>query len=81
MSFDITDHVPGLTDQQVAAIADAAAAGYDLDDARLEPNPHVQRVQLVPADLLDAIDERARKDGQSPDSVVRDALSTYLHIA
>lgn len=81
MSFDITDHVPGLTDEQVADIAAEAATGFALDDAHGEPNPHFQRVQLVPAELLDAIDERARQDGQSPDSVVREALATYLNIA
>jgi metal-responsive CopG/Arc/MetJ family transcriptional regulator len=35
----------------------------------------------VPEDLLDAIDERAAKDGQSPDAVVREALSNYLDTA
>jgi plasmid stability protein len=41
----------------------------------------LQRVQLVPEDLLDAIGERAAKDGQSPDAVVREALSNYLDTA
>lgn len=81
MSFEITDHVPGLTEEQVAGMAQEAADGYEVRDAQTEPNPHFQRLQLVPADLLDAIDERAQRDGQSPQSVVRDALATYLHTA
>lgn len=81
MSFEITDHVPGLSDEQVAAVADEAEAGYDLAGRESEANPHFQRVQLVPADLLDAIDERAQKDGQSPEAVVRQALASYLHTA
>lgn len=32
-----------------------------------EQNLHLHRVQLVPDDLLDAIDGRAAKDGQSPE--------------
>jgi hypothetical protein len=38
-------------------------------------------VQLVPADLVEAIEERAHKDGQTPEDVLREALVTYLHIA
>lgn len=81
MNFSITDHVPGLSDEQVAAIAGEAEAGYDLTGRVSEANPHFQRLQLVPADLLDAIDERAQEDGQSPEAVVRQALTTYLRPA
>lgn len=81
MSYEITDGVPGLTDAQVADLVQEAEAGYDPTTRQPEPNPHFQRVQLVPEDLLDAIDERAAKDGQSPDAVVREALSNYLHTA
>ena len=81
MSYEITDRVPGLTDAQVADLVQEAEAGYDLTARPSEPNPHFHRVQLVPEDLLDAIDERAAKDGQSPDAVVRDALSSYLDTA
>jgi hypothetical protein len=81
MSFDITDHVDGLSDEQVSAAVDEAESGYDVADTASEPNPHFQRVQLVPADLVDAIEERARKDGQSPETVLREALTTYLRSA
>lgn len=81
MSFEITDHVPGLSDEQVAAVADEAGSGYDLATLDTEHNPHFQRLQLVPEDLLDAIDERAQKDGQSAEAVVRQALAAYLHTA
>lgn len=81
MSFEVSDYVPGLTEAQVAELVKEAEAGYDLTSHDTEPNPHFQRVQLVPEDLLDAIDERARKDGQSPDAVVREALAHYLDTA
>lgn len=81
MGFEITDTVPGLTDEQVAALTREAEDGYDLADRTTSPNPHFQRLQTVPEDLLDAIDERARKDGRSPDAVVREALSNYLDTA
>jgi hypothetical protein len=80
MTFEMTDHVPGLTDEQVAALDDEALAGYDITRTPAEPNPHQQR-QLVPEDLLDAIDERAEQDGQSREEIVRRALTTYLNTA
>lgn len=81
MSFEIVDHVPGLSDERVAAMSDESEGGYDLTERAPEPNPHFQRLELVPADLLDAIDERAQQDGQSPEAVVRQALATYLDTA
>ncbi|USQ76014.1 ribbon-helix-helix domain-containing protein [Ornithinimicrobium cryptoxanthini] len=81
MSYEITDHVPGLTEAQVAGLVKEAEVGYDLSACPVVANPHFQRVQLVPEDLLEAIDERAAKDGQSPDAVVREALSNYLDTA
>ncbi len=81
MSFEITDHVPGLSADQVAAMAEEPEAGYDLSNQSSESNPHFQRLQLVPADLLDAIEERAQKEGQSPEAVVREAIATHLHTA
>lgn len=81
MSFEITDRVPGLSDEDMAALVAEAENGYDLAGRPSELNPHFQRLQLVPADLLDAIDERAEKDGQSPEAVVRQALARYLDTA
>ncbi|WP_068403203.1 ribbon-helix-helix protein, CopG family [Kribbia dieselivorans] len=81
MSFEITDHVPGLGDEQVAAMVEEAEGGYDLSARETSASPHFQRVQLVPADLLDAIDQRAAQDRQSPEAVVRQALANYLHTA
>lgn len=81
MSYEIADRVPGMTVAQVADMVQEAEAGYDLATGQAEINPHFHRVQLVPEDLLDAIDERAAKDGQSPDAVVREALSNYLDSA
>lgn len=81
MSFEITDRVPGFRDEDVVAMAAEAEDGYDLRGQVSEPNPHFQRLQLVPADLLKAIDERALEDGQSPEAVVRRSLATYLHTA
>ncbi|MDQ6522860.1 ribbon-helix-helix protein, CopG family [Nocardioides sp. LHD-245] len=81
MNIEITDHVPGLSDEQVARAVTEAESGYDLTDRPSEPNPHLGRVQLVPTDLLDAIDERAARDGESPEAVVRQALAAYLRTA
>lgn len=81
MSFEITDRVPGASDDDVAAMIAEAEQGYDLTGRDPAPNPHFQRVQLVPPDLLDAIDDRARREGESPDDVVRRALTQYLHTA
>ena len=81
MSFEITDRVPGLSHEDVDALVAEAENGYDLAARPSEPNPHFQRLQLVPADLLDVIDERAEKDGQSPEAVVRQALARYLDTA
>lgn len=78
MSYEITGSVPGLTDAQVTDLVQEAEAGYELTASPSEQNLHLRRVQLVPEDLRDAIDERAAKDGQSPDAVVREALSNYL---
>ena len=80
MTFETTDRVPGLDDEQLAALAEEAEAGYEVADAHAEPNPHFQG-QLVPEDLLDAIDERAEREGQSREEVVRRALTEYLHSA
>lgn len=81
MDFEITDHVSGLSDDQVAQAAAEAEAGHDLTDRPSEPNPHFGRLQLVPSDLLDEIVERAARDGESPEAVVRRALTSYLRTA
>lgn len=81
MSFEITDRVPGPTDDEVAAAVAEAEAGYDLGTLPVERNPHAERLPLVPDDLLDAIEERAQRDGESPEAVVRRALVAYLHTA
>ncbi|MDO5698068.1 MAG: ribbon-helix-helix domain-containing protein [Dermatophilus congolensis] len=78
MNFEITEHVPGLTDEQVAALVAEAEAGYDLSSLTPEANPHLEHRDLVPDDLLEVIDKRAAEDGQSPETVVRRALTAYL---
>lgn len=78
MTFETTDHVPGLGEAELENLIDEAEAGYDLDAALVEPNPH--RL-VVPDDLRDAITSRAKKDGESPDDVVRQALAAYLDTA
>ncbi|WP_066641967.1 hypothetical protein [Serinicoccus hydrothermalis] len=62
MTFEMTDHVPGLTDARVAELVEAAEAGHDLTDAEVEPNPHLGHAQVVPEELWGAIEERARQD-------------------
>ena len=81
MTFEMTDHVPGLNDDRVASLAEEAEVGYDVRPQDSEPNPHAQRVRLIPEDLMDAVEARARQDGQSTETVLREALKAYLHIA
>ena len=45
-----------------------AEAGYDLVERASEANPHRRGVPTVPMELVDAIEERARRDGQSPEA-------------
>ena len=80
MTLETTDHVPGIPDEQMVALADEAETGYDLGETRIEPNPH-QGGHLVPEDLLEAVAERAERDGRSPDEVVRLAITRYLATA
>jgi len=47
MTFEMTDHVPGLDDDWVAALAEEAEADYDVQPQDGEPNPHSQRVRLA----------------------------------
>ncbi|HPB72709.1 MAG TPA: hypothetical protein PLX71_07015 [Phycicoccus sp.] len=81
MTFEVVDSVPGLGADEVTALVDEAEAGYDVARLPSEPNPHFGRIQLVPADLIDAIDQRALQAGQTPDWVLREALTAYLRSA
>ena len=81
MKFEMTEHVPGLTEADVARLVGEAEAGYDISEARLEHNPHARGGYAVPEDLTGAIEERARRDGHSPETVVRAAIRRYLDSA
>jgi hypothetical protein len=74
------NHIPGFTDAEVAKMVTEAEAGYDLatNVIRVEPNPHFQKLNLVPEDLGEAIIDRAIHDGSTPAEVVRAALKAYL---
>lgn len=50
MSFEMTDHVPGLKDEEVAELVKEAEAGYDLASHETEPNPHFQRAAIAHRD-------------------------------
>lgn len=81
MSFEVTDHVPGCSDEEVSAMVAEAEAGYALKGLPSESNPHRVSSPLVPDDLREAIEDRARRDGSSAETVVREAIEAYLHIA
>lgn len=81
MNVEVTDHVPGFSDEEVEAMVAEAEAGYDLQGVPSEPNPHHVGSSLVPDDLREAIEDRARRDGLSPEAVVREAIEAHLHIA
>ena len=75
MTFELTDHVSGIGADEVALLVREAEAGFDLDGAVTEPNPH--RI-VVPDELMDAVVDRAERDGESPEEIVRRALASYL---
>ncbi len=79
-----------ITDELVAALAEKAEAGYDVDETlrRRGGRPpigsaaaaSVESVRLDP-ELRDALLERARRDRETTSSVIRKALRKYLGIA
>lgn len=81
MNFEIVEQVPGISDERVAELASEAKAGYELTGRSATSNPHHRQGQLVPTDLLDAIDKRAEQDGSTREIIVRQALTAYLHSA
>ena len=78
-----------ITDELVAELAEKAEAGHDVDDLlrRRGGRPPlgsapatVESVRLDP-ELRDALVERARRDDETPSSVIRKALRKYLDVA
>lgn len=78
-----------ITDDLVAELAAKAEAGYDVDELlrRRGGRPAlgsapatVESVRLDP-ELRDALVERARRDDETPSTVIRKALRKYLGIA
>jgi hypothetical protein len=78
-----------ITDDLVAELAEKAVAGYDVDAflRRRGGRPPlgsapstVESVRLDP-ELRDALVQRARRDDETPSSVIRKALRKYLDIA
>ena len=41
MTFEMTDHVSGLSDPEFERLVDEAETGYDLTDSAEGPNPHL----------------------------------------
>lgn len=78
-----------ITDDLVEKLAEKAEAGYNVDEAlrRRGGRPPlgsapatVESVRLEP-ELRDALVERARRDDETPSSVIRKALRKYLDVA
>lgn len=78
-----------ITDDLVARLAAKAEAGYDVDELlrRRGGRPpigsaaaSVESVRLDP-ELREALAERARRDHETPSSVIRKALRKYLDFA
>lgn len=79
-----------ITDELVAELAEKAEAGYDVDEMlrrRRGGRPpigsgaaSVESVRLDP-ELREALARRARRDRETPSSVIRKALRKYLDIA
>ena len=81
MNFEVVRHVDGFTDEDIKKLAAEAEAGYDPASFEWEPNPHFQLRGLLPRELADAVEARANRDGQSPQEVIRQALTRYLESA
>lgn len=78
-----------ITDELVAELAEKAEAGYDVDETirRRGGRPplgsapaSVESVRLDP-ELREALVQRARRDDETPSSVIRKALREYLGVA
>ncbi len=78
-----------ITDDLVAGLAAKAEAGYDVDEMlrRRGGRPpigsaaaSVESVRLDP-ELREALVQRARRDHETPSSVIRKALRKYLDFA
>jgi hypothetical protein len=78
-----------ITDDLVEKLAEKAEAGYNVDEVlrRRGGRPPlgsapatVESVRLEP-ELRDALVERARRDDETPSSVIRKALRKYLDVA
>ena len=78
-----------ITDELVEELAEKAETGYDVDEIlrRRGGRPpigsapaSVESVRLDP-ELRDALAERARRDDETPSSVIRKALRKYLNVA
>ncbi len=71
-----------VTDEQIAAWADEAEAGYDVEAlkkrGRGRPGRGAQPSQVVALRLtveeIAAIDDRARREGKSRSEIIREAL-------
>lgn len=75
-----------ITDELVDELAEAAEAGYDVDEllrrrggrpAMGSAPASVESVRLEP-ELREALIERARRDHETTSSVIRSALREYL---
>ncbi|MEK6327009.1 MAG: CopG family transcriptional regulator [Actinomycetota bacterium] len=77
-----------ITDELVADLAEKAETGYDVDETlRRRPGrpplgsapASVESVRLEP-ELREALSERAKRDRETPSSVIRKALRRYLEV-
>jgi len=75
-----------ITEELVEQLSREAEAGYDVDEIlerrrgrpRMGSGPAtVESVRLDP-ELREALGQRAKKDGESPSTVIRKALRLYL---
>jgi hypothetical protein len=77
-----------ITEEMVEKLAMRAEAGYDVDETlRRRPGrpaigsapATVESVRLEP-ELRDALTQRAKRDEETPSSVIRKALRQYLKV-
>lgn len=79
--FPIVDSVAGISNEQLNAYIQGAENGYDITTLKRIPNPFFQKLHLIPSDLAETVNERAREEHVSAEQVIRKALENYLQPA
>ena len=76
-----------VTDEQIRKWADDAEKGFDVEELRRRGRPRLGDgpSAVIPVrmddDLLEALNEKAKRDGISRSEVIREAVRAWTHVA